>query len=233
MHRLRFYRKAKLKRPNQVSSRNGSTFSDILWTSLCALKDSADAFPPLKSAVGGVVALWEIAERAKHSKADARDIALRTQEIIDVIADAVPDGSKIPLAMLQSIERFTLMLEEIRVSMEVITLTGGVSRVVHLSENERTVQDIKVRLDEQYRDFLAASALRVEVQQTAIAQPPNPDAGRRGKDFCDSAAGRSAADGDRSEPNPDASRHGKGFYGSGPTAVVFSIQRFFGVPLTC
>ncbi|KAJ7289151.1 hypothetical protein C8J57DRAFT_1493607 [Mycena rebaudengoi] len=165
MKRLRFCRKAKLKPPNQSSSRNGSTFSDILWTSLCALKDSADAFPPLKSAVGGGGCV-----RAKHSKADARDIALRTQEIIDVIADAVPDGSKIPPAMLQSIERFTLMLEEIRVSMEAITLTGGVSRVVHLSENERTVRDIKARLDEQYRDFLAASALRVEVEQTAIAQ---------------------------------------------------------------
>ncbi|KAJ7289138.1 hypothetical protein C8J57DRAFT_1493594 [Mycena rebaudengoi] len=170
MVRLRFRRKAKLKPPNQASSRNGSTFSDVLWTSLCALKDSADAFPPLKSAVGGVVALWEIAERAKHSKTDARDIALRTKDIADVIADAIPDGAKIPPAMLQSIERFTLMLEEIRIRIEAITPTGGVSRVVHLLENERTVRDIKSRLDEQYHDFSVASALRVEVQQTAIAQ---------------------------------------------------------------
>ncbi|KAJ7289144.1 hypothetical protein C8J57DRAFT_1493600 [Mycena rebaudengoi] len=168
--RLRFRRKAKLKPPTQASSRNGSTFSDVLWTSLCALKESADAFPPLKSAVGGVVALWAIAERAKHSKSDARDIALRTQEIMNVIADAVPDGSKIPPTMLQSIERFTLMLEEIRVSMEAITATGGVSRAVHLLENEQTVRNIKARLDEQYHDFSVASALRVEVQQTAIAQ---------------------------------------------------------------
>jgi hypothetical protein len=62
MERLRFRRKAKLKPPNQTSSRNGNTFSDILWTSLCTLKESTDAFPPLKSAVSGVVALWEIAE---------------------------------------------------------------------------------------------------------------------------------------------------------------------------
>jgi hypothetical protein len=62
MERLRFRRKAKLKPPNQASSRNGSTFSDILWISLCALKESADALPPLKSAVDGVVALWEIVE---------------------------------------------------------------------------------------------------------------------------------------------------------------------------
>ncbi|KAJ7289137.1 hypothetical protein C8J57DRAFT_1213508 [Mycena rebaudengoi] len=62
------------------------------------------------------------------------------------------------------------MLEEIRISMEAITLMGGVSRVVHLPENERTLREIKARLEEQYRDFLATSVLRVEVQQTAIAQ---------------------------------------------------------------
>lgn len=39
-----------------------SALPDILWTSVLALKESADAFPPLKSAVGGVVALCDIAE---------------------------------------------------------------------------------------------------------------------------------------------------------------------------
>jgi hypothetical protein len=94
-----------------------------------ALKESADTFPPLKSAVSGVVALFEIAEvggclhlaatpkhadiatrtpqRAKHAKSDAHAIALRTKEILDVVADAVPDGSAIPAPMAQSIQRFT------------------------------------------------------------------------------------------------------------------------------
>jgi hypothetical protein len=38
------------------------TLPDVLWTSVLALRDSADAFPPLKSAVGGVIALCDIAE---------------------------------------------------------------------------------------------------------------------------------------------------------------------------
>jgi hypothetical protein len=43
-----------------------STLLDLLSTSLVGLKQSADAFPPLKSAVGGVLALWDIAEASVH-----------------------------------------------------------------------------------------------------------------------------------------------------------------------
>ncbi|KAJ6527857.1 hypothetical protein DFH09DRAFT_1285611 [Mycena vulgaris] len=151
------------------SSRPGSALSDVLWTSVLALKESADAFPPLKSAVAGVVAVCEIAERAKHSKADARDIALRTKEILDVVADAVPDGSAIPPPMLRSIERFTVLLDDVRCRMDEITLTGRVSRLVHLNRNERTLQGVKAQLDDAYRDFVTASTLRLEVHQARLA----------------------------------------------------------------
>jgi hypothetical protein len=39
-----------------------SALPDILSTSLFALKESADAFPPLKGAVGGVLAVWDVAQ---------------------------------------------------------------------------------------------------------------------------------------------------------------------------
>lgn len=51
------------KKPKPTST--GRTFPDVMWTSMCALKESADVFPPLKSAVAGVIALWEIAEVSK------------------------------------------------------------------------------------------------------------------------------------------------------------------------
>jgi hypothetical protein len=63
--RSKFSLRAKLKPPSPDSttiSRLGGTFSDTMWTSLLALKESSAAFPPLSSAVGGVVAVWEIAE---------------------------------------------------------------------------------------------------------------------------------------------------------------------------
>ncbi|KAJ7018279.1 hypothetical protein C8F04DRAFT_1328405 [Mycena alexandri] len=142
---------------------------DIISTSLVALKESADVFPPLKSAVGGVLAVWDVAQRAKHSKADAHTIALGTQTILDIVANALPDPSAIPPAMLLSIERFTLLLCEICASMEVLTRTTHIYRVVHLNRNEGLLQGIKDRLNEACRDFLAALTLRVEAQQATLA----------------------------------------------------------------
>jgi hypothetical protein len=42
--------------------RGSAACNDIALTSLIALRDSADAFPPLKSVASGVLALWDTAE---------------------------------------------------------------------------------------------------------------------------------------------------------------------------
>ncbi|KAJ7138948.1 hypothetical protein C8R46DRAFT_1136584 [Mycena filopes] len=164
--RLRRHRRGRLKSGDPSPP---NPFPDILRTSLLALRDSADAFPPLKSAVGGVVALWDIADGAKHCQSDARAIALRAKEILDVIADAVPDASAIPDPMLRSIQRFTGLLNEIAWSMGPITDSGGFSRILHLNHYDRALNNIKAQLDDAYRDFCMASALRVEVEQARIA----------------------------------------------------------------
>ncbi|KAF7312601.1 hypothetical protein MIND_00274200 [Mycena indigotica] len=44
-----------------------STTADLLKTSLMALKESSDAFPPLKSAVGAVLVVCDLAERTKQA----------------------------------------------------------------------------------------------------------------------------------------------------------------------
>ncbi|KAJ7087490.1 hypothetical protein C8R44DRAFT_893195 [Mycena epipterygia] len=127
-----------------------SALFDVLWTSLLALED---VFPLFKSTVG-VIALLEIAERARHSKRD-------------VIADVVPNALAIPPPMLERTCTGARLLDEIRCRTETIALTGGASRVMHLNHNER-VQEIKAQLDDAYRDFLAASALHFEVQQAHL-----------------------------------------------------------------
>ncbi|KAJ7745332.1 hypothetical protein B0H16DRAFT_1558515 [Mycena metata] len=168
------------------SSPKTKLLSDVLWTSMVALKESADAFPPLKSAVCGTMALWDIAKRAKHSKADACAIALRAQEILHLIADAVPDASAIPEPMLRSITRFTVydilplnksprltflrsLLDDIGCSMQLISDTPTVTRLMHLNRNEQMLQRIRTQLDEAQRDFDTASNLRIEVQQAQLA----------------------------------------------------------------
>ncbi|KAK7063421.1 hypothetical protein R3P38DRAFT_2818543 [Favolaschia claudopus] len=160
---------AKIKtKLRSISSQASSTLPEVALTALHVLAESADAFPPLKSAVGGVRALCHIAQRAKHFKSDAIAVALRSKQVLDTIADAVPDGSQIPQPMLQSIDRFTLLLDDVRLEMEELARTGMVSRLLHVDRNEQTLGNIRSRLDNAYQDFLAASALRVEVQQTQL-----------------------------------------------------------------
>ncbi|KAF7375836.1 hypothetical protein MSAN_00473500 [Mycena sanguinolenta] len=165
--RFRFPSRARLKLKPLRSGGSG-TSSDILQTSLLALKESADVFPPLKTAVGGVIALWDIAERAKYSETEARSIAERTQEILDVFADAIPDPSAISLPMLESIIRFTVLLDEIKNGLERIEHAKTLSRIRHLNRNARTLEEMKIRLDEAYMDFVAASTLRSEVQHHGV-----------------------------------------------------------------
>ncbi|KAJ7664976.1 hypothetical protein B0H17DRAFT_1184579 [Mycena rosella] len=183
--RFRFLFRTRKKSQPRTSTRLDSLHSrnplpDVFWTSIRALKESADAFPPLKSAVGGVIAVYEIVERAKHAKSDARDVALCTKAILNVVAEAVPDPSEISLPMLQSIERFTTyicvsLFGDIRCSMEAITLTGGITRLVNLNRNECALGAIKAQRDGAYRDFVLmfdlqmASTLRLEVQQERIS----------------------------------------------------------------
>ncbi|KAJ6463147.1 hypothetical protein C8R47DRAFT_1157762 [Mycena vitilis] len=150
------------------SPRTPTALPDVLSTTLIALKESAEVFPPLQSAVAGVIAVWDIAKRAKLAKTHASDIALRTEKILYIIVDAVPDFEAITQPMLRSIERFTALLNEIHGTMEEMGHSGRLSRVIHLNRNEQTLLDIKAQLDDAYRDFSVASALRVEAQQMQI-----------------------------------------------------------------
>ncbi|KAK7050281.1 hypothetical protein R3P38DRAFT_2862676 [Favolaschia claudopus] len=159
--------KIKLKSP-LLSRRPSASLLDPTLLSLHVLAESADAFPPLKSVVGGVRAICDIAQRARNFKSDAMEVALRCKDILDAIADAVPDGSVTSVSMLQSIERFTLLLHNIHSEMEEIARTNITSRLLRVARYERTMKQIHARLDNAYRDFAAAAALRIEAQQAQL-----------------------------------------------------------------
>ncbi|KAK6991753.1 hypothetical protein R3P38DRAFT_3090750 [Favolaschia claudopus] len=153
----------------KTTQRKPNTLPDILWTSLLALKESAEAFPPLKGAVGSVIAICDIAERTKHSQVEAIGLALRVKEILDVVADAVPDGSVISPALMQSIYAFCRLLREIHRHLEIISTTGKMSRFLNLNRNEAQLRGFKAQLDDAYRNFMMSSTLRLEVQQSKLA----------------------------------------------------------------
>ncbi|KAK7063431.1 hypothetical protein R3P38DRAFT_2818583 [Favolaschia claudopus] len=152
-----------------LPERRSDKILDAALLSIHVLAESADAFPPLKSVVGGVRAICDIARRAKFCKDDATDIAMRTAGILDVIADAVPDGSDISQPMLESIQRFTGILVDIRSDVETITQTSRTSRIFRVMRHERKTRQIQARLDSAYQDFLVRTLANIAWHRPAAA----------------------------------------------------------------
>ncbi|KAJ6577774.1 hypothetical protein B0H19DRAFT_1062353 [Mycena capillaripes] len=143
--------------------------SDIAFTSLTALRESADAFPPLKSAVGGVLALWNTAERVKTSKERAQALSRRAYEVLEALTDAVPDPTNIHPSMLVSIQRFDDVLREARDAIAPLTKRRRlVSSVLSLNRDEATLELFNRRLDESFQTFTIAGLTRVETRLLAI-----------------------------------------------------------------
>ncbi|KAJ7689726.1 hypothetical protein B0H17DRAFT_1134861 [Mycena rosella] len=91
--------------------------SDAIRESLSLLKDSADAFPLLKPAVGGVLAVWDLAERVSASDENAQALARRAVGIFDVIYKAVGGGAgPVSQEMLQEMLKFKEYAQESRLA---------------------------------------------------------------------------------------------------------------------
>ncbi|KAJ6505401.1 hypothetical protein C8R45DRAFT_923690 [Mycena sanguinolenta] len=124
---------------------------DAVRTALELLNDSADVCPPLKSAVGGVIALCNLAERLSACNEDAEMLVWRSVTILDTIYQSMdPDTNPIPAHLLDGILRFETLINEIRTAMEAITKkkrVPRVPRVLHLRQNESQLAKFTARLD--------------------------------------------------------------------------------------
>ncbi|KAJ7817822.1 hypothetical protein B0H13DRAFT_2134287 [Mycena leptocephala] len=136
-------------------NRGSAACSDIALTSLTALSDSADAFPPLKSVVGG---------RVKTSKEKAQALSRRALEVLEALPDAVPDPSNIHPSMLASIQRF----DDPSCHAPLTKRRRWVSSVLSLNRDEATLELFNRRLDESFQSFTIGSLIRVETQLLAI-----------------------------------------------------------------
>lgn len=104
----------------------GANYQDLLWTSLTALRTCADAYPPLKGAVGALVAILEISEvrnrkryrhyhgwdlnlvnqRIAHSKKDGCELGRHAVDVLKMLADVTSNRDAISGPMLASIVLF-------------------------------------------------------------------------------------------------------------------------------
>ncbi|KAJ7861177.1 hypothetical protein B0H13DRAFT_1900600 [Mycena leptocephala] len=138
---------------------------DAILTSLNVLRESADALPPLKSAVGGVVAVWDLAERLAASDEDAQKLAWRAITILDTIYNAVgeADPQAISPRILKSILDFERLLNDLRNAMDRIAKRGCIRRLLHLHRIESQLASFNSRLDLVAEAFAIGALTHVEL----------------------------------------------------------------------
>ncbi|KAJ6614028.1 hypothetical protein B0H10DRAFT_2046656 [Mycena sp. CBHHK59/15] len=129
--------------------------SDAILTSLNLLKESADVFPPLKSVVGGVIAVWNLAERVAALDEEAQKLAWRAITILDIIYNAVGDAHPQSLSphILQSILDFERLLNDLHKAMDRIAKRGRIHRLLHLRRTENQLASFNLRLNSMAEAF--------------------------------------------------------------------------------
>ncbi|KAJ7689722.1 hypothetical protein B0H17DRAFT_1066122 [Mycena rosella] len=146
----------------------GALSSDAIRESLSLLKDSADAFPPLKSAVGGVLAVWDLAERVSASDENAQALAHRVTGILDTISKSVGKTGSVSPEMQREIDKFNALLDEISAAMKGHLKAGRLRRVLHLRRQESRLAQFTARLDAAAEAFKIGSSARTELASARI-----------------------------------------------------------------
>ncbi|KAJ7661807.1 hypothetical protein B0H17DRAFT_1185126 [Mycena rosella] len=107
------------KRPKGATTRTALTL-DALRTTLELVNGSADVCPPLKSAVGAVVGVCNLADRVAVFDTNAEALVWRSITILDTIYNSV-DGTNpglIPPHLLHNIVQFEQLLTEIAIAID-------------------------------------------------------------------------------------------------------------------
>ncbi|KAJ7479673.1 hypothetical protein FB451DRAFT_1448858 [Mycena latifolia] len=144
--------------------------SDAIRTAVDFVKEVADVFPPLKSVAGGVVAVWDLADRISSSDDDAQALAQRAVGIMKAIENALRGRtSPISSSMQADIDKFEALLREISAAMEKqLKQRGGLCRMLHLRRREGRLARFTARLDAASEAFNIGSSTRIELASTGI-----------------------------------------------------------------
>jgi len=157
--RLRFRRR---KPPEALSA--------TLSLALTALKESADAFPPLKGAVGAVVHIRDLRLKVRSNQEEFDKLISRVEMILEEVADAVPDPAQIPPDLLGRIEAFTTVVAHIGCLMESKSRRKAVLRLLSHREDEAIISDIHRQLDNLESQFNNISLIKLEIAMATLAE---------------------------------------------------------------
>lgn len=150
-----------------ITTKSTSTFHalPLVKDFVAGLRESADAFPPLKSVVGGVLYIWQLAEQVKSNRKQAEALAERAKELVTLVTDLmrlIDNPENMPPDMCLALELFASTLTEISTFMEQLSHQKGISRFLDRSKHQEQLSQYALRLSEVERDFQLCSIVRLE-----------------------------------------------------------------------
>ncbi|KAF8491421.1 hypothetical protein JB92DRAFT_2835613 [Gautieria morchelliformis] len=161
----------RLKQPNV---QHASDLCAAAITTLRALRDSADAFPPLKSATGGVLHLMELCDTVKANREECLALARRAEEILYRINDVVPDPTKIPPSLLDRISDFARSMEPIQEYMEALNgdrrFKNRLKRYIRHREDQDKISGLNQNLDRAFHAFQMTSLITLQMGVVKLDQ---------------------------------------------------------------
>jgi len=167
MKGLPFSRK-RLKPPESTTShksmeRQSTTALAVPLIVLNAIKESSDAFPPLKGAVSSILHIIELSQKVKSNKEDCQKLAFRVQEILDKVTRAVPDATCISFDLLGRIAEFENTLDEIKLFMESLCRVNIFKRLIRHEEHKASFVKFNQLLDDAFQSFMFISTIKIEM----------------------------------------------------------------------
>jgi hypothetical protein len=158
----------RLKPPESTTSRKSTAQQSTTALAaplivLNALKESADAFPPLKGTVSSILHIIELSQKVKSNKEDCQKLACRVQEILDKIKVAVHHATCISFDLLGRIDEFARALDEIELFMESLCRVNVFKRVLRHKEHEGSLVEFNRRLDDALKSFMLISTIKTEM----------------------------------------------------------------------
>ncbi|KAF8510704.1 hypothetical protein JB92DRAFT_429976 [Gautieria morchelliformis] len=170
----------RFRRPKQPNNRPAyhddsmppadSSLPAAVMETLRALRDSSDAFPPLKSVTGGLLHLIELSETVKGNREGCHALAMRAREILLVLDDVVPNPTKIPPEVLDRISDFTRSLEPIEEYMKSLQRRKWLNRVIHHRKDQDKITELKQNLDRAFQEFQMTSSIVLQNKVIKLAE---------------------------------------------------------------
>lgn len=112
-----------------------------------------------------LLSIWDLCDRIKACKGNARSLALHCLAIMQALADATSAADEIsfPASLLGKIDRFYGLLSEVYDRLDCINRQHTWQRLLHLKTNEDDFGDLRERLERAKDAFQIVSMTRTEI----------------------------------------------------------------------